>query len=397
MSLALIISALGGGTSTGGGETPFTTGIVNDDGYYNAFLMMSDVVSGTAYGVYKKAASHPAGGPLTMVKTTDYGASYSSNTITVDGSSITTSTNHSFVRLSSGRMLISYRISGVMYFAYCDSNNHVFTSTGTPISPGTNYAIAQSPIKMVETSYGTVIFAYYQVGSSGNPNSAILMESSDNGLTWATKATVYTSNNVYPAGAPLWRGNEIAICETHPTGNETTSKWIAIVRVELADDGGTYYMKFNSADGANTWTQDLTGDAGSFVNDNGTTISSDAFSRGVVYSYLDGPSPVDIRLHNGTVYVVCGERSITYGYALKYTTATPDGAFRNKFDDWTRPVFIEFYNGGGGINDCGYPVFFVDDANRLLAGQYQVSLQTLNPALTTRRCQVETVLINAGT
>lgn len=394
MSLIAILTALNSGNDTTTAQS-FQIGTVKDDGYYNGFLFMSDVINGACYGIYKKSANHAACGPLTFVKTTDYGATWTENTVTVNGSTVS-STNHSFLRLSSGRILISYRDSGTMYFAYCDSNNHVFTSTGSPIPSLTDLAVAQSPVKMVETSYGTILFVYYLVGTNGNSAKGIIMESSDNGLTWTQKSTIFDHNTQCPASPYTdWRANETAICETHPTGNETTSKWIAVSRVELPDDGGTYYMKFNSSDGGNTWAQDTTSDSGSFVNDNGTTVASDTFSRGLVYAFLESNSPVDIRLHNGLVYLVNGERSITYGYALKYTTATPDGAFRNKFDDWARPTFVKFYNAetNGSFLDCGYPLFFKDDVGSLFVSDYDTSLLAIDTSKATRRCLVETVQI----
>lgn len=377
--------------TTDGAAVAYTASTINDDGYYNGFLMHSDVISNRGFGIYKKSSSHAAGGALVLVKTTNAGASYTENNITSNGVEIV-SQNHSILWTSTRRLLVAWTDSdGVTRIIKSDTQNHVFSSAVYTISPSPNLYPVPSPVPMIETSYGTIIFCIYVVGVSGQPSSAVLYESSDDGDTWAVKSTIYSSSTPYPGTLP-WIGNEFTIVETHPTGNETTSKWIAIVRTDIPDDGGTYAMVFKSSDGGNTWIFDTTSDAGSFVDDNGNTVPSGAFSRGLLYRFLSSNSPVHARLINGTVYVANGERNATYGYALKYTTATPDGAFRNKFDDWTAPVFIKFYDNNRSI-DCGYPIIFIDDFDNGFVSEYDHSTLTVDSGKSLTRELVETVQI----
>lgn len=398
MILKRLISGLGGTIIPGGpGPTPsaYQPSIISNIGYYDGFLMHSRIFNGAGYGVFKRSPSHAAGGPLPLVKTTDHGLSYSINNITVDGTEIF-STNHSFIRLPSGRMIIAYKSDASIRFAYCDSDNHAFTSISTIVSPAVNFGISPSPIMMKVTSYGTIIFAYYAVGTSGNPAKGILMESTDNGLSFTQKCEMYSHNTV-ALDMPVtdWRGNEIAILETHPTGVQATSKWIAVVRTEQANDGGTYPMVFKSSDGANTWTMDTTADSGSFTDDLGNEVVSPNFLRCLLYSFLATNSPVDLILHQGTVYLVCGERNTTYGYAIKVITATPDGAFENKFSNWTRPTLVRMQfdtpTAGASI-DNGYNLFFYDDLLNLFVTNYKYSTVAMQAGVT-RAAMIETVQI----
>jgi hypothetical protein len=372
-----------------------TQGTIADDGFYNGFPMIADAEDRTTYGVYKKSTSHASGGALMLIKTTDGGHTWTEDTIYVDGSLIT-STNHSFQRLSSGRMLISYRVGGVMYFAYNDNNDRNFTASATTVSPATDYIVVQSPIKMLEMPSGNVLFAYYAVGSNGNPASQELMRSTDNGQTFTAYSQIHEGDSTVAQGGTLgnWRGNEVAIAITHNTGIDSTCKMIAIVRTEVSDDGGTYGMVFMSNDGGNTWTKDLTTDPGSFINDNGQTVTnlSPGLSRHLLYSFLASNSPVDIRLFKDSVYVVMGERNVTYGHALKVIAATPDGAFQNKWDNWTRPRLIKMYTAGGSTYDHGYPVLFTAN-NKLYAAEYDMSAEATVPELSSKRVLSEIIKI----
>lgn len=363
-----------------------TEATIIDDGYYNGFPMVADAEGRTTYGVYKKSTTHGNAGPLMLVKTTDGGETWTEDSIKVDGSVITSS-NHSFQRLSTGRMLISYRVSGVMYFAYNDDNDRNFTSSVTTVSPATDYILAQSPVKMLEMPSGNILFAYYLVGSNGNPASQELMRSVDSGLTWSAYSQIHTGDSTLAEGAVLgnWRGNEVAIYVTHNTGVDSTCKMIAIIRTEVANDGGTYPMFCYSDNGGLTWTKDLVNtDAGSFVNDLGATISSGAFSRHILYSFLNTNAPVDIRLHGDSVYVVTGERSVTYGPALKVVSAIPDSAYQNKFSNWTRPRLVKMFTVGGSTLDHGYPVFFKANGN-LYAAFYDMSTEATIPERSSKR------------
>lgn len=365
--------------------------IIDDDGYYNGFPMIANAIGFSTVGIFKKSGSHAAAGPLPLIKTINGGRTWTQKNIAVDGTQITSS-NHSFIRHSSGRLVISYRVSGVIYFAYNDNNDTAFTSSATTISPGANNVVAQSPVKMVEMPSGNILFIYYQVGSAGNPAIGSIMESTNNGLTFSFKSNIFSHNSAI-SNATLgdWRGNEVAIAVTHNTGIDSTCKMIALARTEVANDGGTYPMFFYSANGGTTWTKDLTGDPGSFVDDNGTTITNNnpGLSRHLLYSFIGTNSPFDIINHNGTIYVVNGERNTIGGnkYALKYITATPDSAYQNKWDNWARPVQIsDYYNAAtlGATTDCGYPVIFIANGH-LYVGQYDVSTQAAIPAQSARR------------
>lgn len=370
-----------------------TQGTIIDDGYYNGFPMVADAEGLTAYGVYKKSTTHASGGPLMLVKTIDGGNTWTEDSIYVDGVVIN-STNHSFQRLSTGRMLISYRVSGVMYGAYNDNNDRNFTGIGITVSPGTDYIVAQSPTKMPVTPEGNVLFLYYTVGSNGLPATQELMISRDQGLTFTHYSQIHSADSSLTQGAILgrWRGNEVAIAITHNTGIDSTCKMIAIVRVQMSNDSGPYPMFFRSSDGGATWTKDMTGDAGSFVNDNGQTVPSSGFSRHLLYSFLDSNSPVDIRLYGDSVYVIMGERNTIYGPALKVISATPDGAFQNKFDNWTRPRLIRMFTVGGSTYDHGYHVLFTANGS-LYASGYDFSSQPTIPERSAKRVLSEIIKV----
>lgn len=372
----------------------FRENVVMDNGYYDGFPMLSDVVNKSAWGIYKFSSSHAGGGSLMLIHTSNWGQTWAEDSITVD-EAVIKSTNHSFIRLASGRMLIAYKPVGdsIIRFAYNDNNDSVFTSIATVINPSPNVALYPCPNKMIETSYGSVLFVYYAYGTSGQPTSAVIMESTDSGLSFTTKSTIFNHATQSPA-LPItdWRAHETAICETHPTGNESTSKFIAIARVDLPSDGGTYYLFFKSSDGGNTWAMDGTTDSGSFTDDNGQVITSSTFSRGLLYPFLASNSPVSARLIGDSVYIVNGERNATYGYALKYITASPDAAFENKFSNWTRhPPVMYYYDGSnpGSSTDFGYPVLF-KSGNDGFVIHYKVSSSLPLPGVI-RRCLIETV------
>ncbi len=363
-----------------------TEATIIDDGYYNGFPMVADAEGRTTYGVYKKSTTHANAGALMLIKTTDGGETWTEDSIKVDGSVITSS-NHSFQRLSTGRMLISYRVSPTMYFAYNDDNDRNFTSSVTTVSPATDYGLAQSPVKMLEMPSGNILFAYYLVGSNGNPASQELMRSVDSGLTWSAYSQIHTGDSLSTTGSGTlgnWRGNEVAIAITHNTGVDSTSKMLAIVRVQVANDGGTYPMVFMSENGGAIWTKDSTTDAGYIILESGDTLTSPAFSRQLLYSFASSPSPVDIIEHNDSIYVVNGERNIAAGMGIKITSATPDSAFENKAMNWTRTRKIKAFTVGGATTDHGYPVFFKANGD-LYAAYYDMSTEATIPERSSKR------------
>jgi L-rhamnose isomerase len=88
--------------------------------------------------------------------------------------------------------------------------------------------------------------------------------------------------------------------------------------------------------------------------------------------------------------VINGERNATNGYKIKYTRATPVGAFRNKWDDWDRPNTLITMNAStmGSSIDGGYPVLFRAPDGELAYHYYDVSTEAADPGITTDRCWI---------
>lgn len=371
-----------------------TSSVIDDDGYYNGFMMCANATDHNGVCIYKKSSSHAAAGPFMLSITNNRATTWVNKPIRVDGTEIVSS-NHSFIKHSSGRLIISYRVSGIIYFAYNDNIDTIFTSSATTVTAGANNSIYQSPIKMLEMPSGNILFFYYQYGTGGNPTIGSIMESSDIGQTFSFKSNIFSHNSV--VSTPTlgdWRGHEIGVAITHNTGTDATCKMIALVRTDIPNEGGTYAMFFYSSDGGTTWTKNtVNSDPGSFVNDLGATISnfSPGISRQLFYPFLGSNSPVDIVPYKDSIYVVNGERNYAYGYSLKWTTSIPDSAYVNRFSVWHRPVYFKkFYNAYtlGSSTDCGYPVFF-NAEGKLYVAQYDVSRMAADPLKSTRRCFVE--------
>jgi hypothetical protein len=169
----------------------------------------------------------------------------------------------------------------------------------------------------------------------------------------------------------------------------------------VADIGGTYAMHFFSENGATTWGTSLTGDAGSFVDDNGVTITNNdpGLSRHLLYSFIGTNAPQDVlnNNHKGKVYVIDGERNRVGSnkYALKYITATPDGAYQNKWDNWIRPIQIGPIRNAatlGATVDCGYDNGW-RAAGHIFSAYYDVSTLAADPLKAATRCYVAIKLI----
>lgn len=275
----------------------------------------------------------------------------------VDGTLIESYAN-SYGLTVTGREILFYQDDdtfATIKWATRDGGTGNFTYRGT-ISAGVGYDwIAPAPIKNKRLPDGKQRFGFYKGDNAGTTAFGGFYDSDDNGISFDFTSTLYDRSTQAPT-APYtdWMLNEFDWECVNNTGVNSTSEYIAIGRVALPTEGGTYYAYFTSTDAIN-WTQSTTEDAGIFVDDNGNTVGG-PFSRGILFRFLASNSPCNIKLFNGVVYVANGERNPTYGYARKLTTTTPTGAMRNKFDDWTAPVDLGTYQSNltGGTIDCGY-------------------------------------------
>jgi len=371
----------------------FQSGIVNDDGHYNAFPQFTDEEGNVVYGVYEKTSSHAADGNITLVKTQDKGRTWQSSFIVVAGDTAV-GANFCFIRVSS-RLIICYRKSSGIYMAWSDNGGSTWTASASHIDDSTGRPVYPCPVKMIKSPQGKILFSYYVPTDVTFPAKGILMESADTGKTWANKSTIF-SHNTFALSAPIsdWRGNEVGFNYTEEAGTDAGSKMIAIVRVALSNDGGTYPMFFKSNNGGSTWYQDtlIYNSPSGFTDDNGA-VQNGNFSECLLYNFLNGNNPFDIKRMGDSVYVVAGERNGTYGYALKVISAKYDSAFSSHFTNWTRPRFIKYYHAliAGASTDCGYPCFFQAEGH-LFVADYDVSTQTPN-SFADRRCLVEIVKI----
>jgi hypothetical protein len=382
MSLISIISSMGGSIAAPVIPddptyfTPLVASTVVDDGWYNGFPFPHQLEDGTIISIYKKSSDHASKGPMMIAKSINGGASWTESQISVGGTPIECAALSMGV-LSSGRILISYQddeIYRTIKWAYSDNGGVSFTASAS-VHTIVSGIMSHSPIKMIQMPSGKVLMGYYEYNGAGTQTTIAFLESSNNGLTWALGSTI-SVNNTQATASPFadWKMNEFGVCIVENTGVDATSKMIAWGRVAMPDDGGTYYKFYKSANGGTTWVQDSAEDAGSFVNDNGGTVAG-PFSRILNYTFLSSNSPVDIMEHNGMIYVINGERNLTNGYKLKFSTATPEEAYRNKFDDWARPTTVLTFhaNTAGATIDCGYPVLFKDYQGKLWCQYYDIS------------------------
>lgn len=370
--------------------------VISNGGYYEAFPMILDAIYNQTEGIFKQSSTHAGAGSLIFVKTTDKLKTWSKNYVTFNSIPVT-ALNHSIGRKSTTRTTIAYRATdSLIRIGYNDLQTHVFTLTQILDLDTDSFLVYPSPVRMVEMPSGNLRLILYKLNKFGGRTVGEIWESED-GETFAFFSQIYSHNSaVTTPTLGDWRGNEIAIGITHNTGIDSTCKMIALIRVQVASEGGVSPMHFFSSDGGSTWSKSLTADPGSFVDDLGATIvnNSPGLSRHLLYSFLASNSPFDIRLHNGKVYVVNGERRNSYGYSLKYITASPDGAFQNKWNNWIRPFFKKFYNAKqlGSSTDCGYPVIFIAN-NDLYVSQYDVSTLPAIPAQSAKRifCEIQKI------
>lgn len=351
----------GGGGATYFGTTTFE-GAVQNPGRYDGYSFVHQHSNGMLSDLYMSRLNHFDTGPLMLAFSFDGGNAWPTMQIRVDGV-LTVAVALWKCVTSTGRMLIAYQdTTSYQYvkFAYSDnptSRNFTYTQTW---DFGSSWVSSPATCAGVIMPEGQIRFYYYKLGGypvpvPGDPYIVGALETSDNGLTYVDNGEeIWNHTAQAPDDFGNWKCHETSVVITHPGVTNATTKMIAWSRVNFPDESSTYYMVARSADGGATWTTDFTEDTGSFVDDNGITQGG-PFSRHLNYTFLAGNNPVWLIAHQGFIYCVNGERNAAGGYKLKYSTATPDGAYRNKWDDWARPTLLRAYNAPGGHSiNCGY-------------------------------------------
>lgn len=396
----------GGGTEPGNFFTSIVNSTVSDSGYYEAFFQPKQWPLGTLYqgvidSLWKKAGAHPDKGPLMISRSTGGGISWTPAQVNVGGSLIQ-SYAHSHGISDDGTQIVVYQDDDTFQTVkWAKRTNWTanFVACGTITAP-TGYTINPTPTKLIRMPEGQLRVGVYLVKNDGTISKGLLYELSSDFSIASLVSTVYDRATQCPASPYTdWMLNEFSICCIDDTGTNSTSKFICIARTALPNEGGTAYAYLTST-GGTTWTQSTTEDAGSFLDDNGTTQNG-PFSRGLFQRFLTSNSPVSIAVYDGYVYAANGERNVANGFKLKFTRITTANAATNIFSNWEAPTTIETYHAtvAGSTVDCGYPdleVMFesdVDTLGKLVANHYDVSTLTRDPALTEDRCCGRQVII----
>ncbi len=398
MSLFVVASCVKRNVAGGGSpdyHVPTVPSTINDDGYYNGFPMGHQLGDGTIISIYKKASGHAPKGPLTLARSTNGGAAWTESQVIISGVSMETASLGLGV-LPSGRLLLANQDDELytsLKFAYSDNKGVSWTAGSTFNFPG-GFTSSASPVKMIVMPSGKIFCGYYKASNtSGGVYEIGFLQSVDNGVSFSQGPIIFQHTAEYPNNFGSWIGHEFAFVITHNSGVDATCKMIAVVRVAVEQEGGTYAMHYKSIDGGVSWTTDLTADTATYVRDGVSETNS--YSRHLVWKPNPANHPFDLLVHGGLVYLLVGERSQAGGYKLKYIAATPDGAFQNMITNWTNPVALVTFNAQtlGSSTDCGYPVMFEDYQGKLWAQYYDVSTQVQNPVITTRRCWVKQIKI----
>lgn len=361
----------------GGGSYPATyQGVIYDDGYYNGFPFTDTLSNGDIFSVHKKSDAHAPKGPLIMLKSSDGGVTNSATQVTVNGTPIEIASLSMGRIPSTGRILIAYcddETYTFIKFAYSDNEGVSFTYADS-INLGSGYSSSPSPVKMLVMPSGKIRMGYYAYGLGANPAIVGFINSTDDGESWTIGENIFSHGGT---GYGDNKGHEFAFVVTDSTGVDSTTKMIAMIRNA---DAGCCFMHYYSADGGATWNT-------SFTEDN-----PGGYSRHYFYNFGSSTTaaPMDLIVHNDSVYMVTGYRDQTTNiFSLQVIRTTKANAYTNNKFNWTTVDTLRFYNAGtlGSDIDCGYPVFF-KTRNGLFVRDYDISTETRNPAITEDRCWI---------
>lgn len=368
-----------------------SAGIVSNSGYYDAFPMYEQFSFGRESVLWKKSSGHAPKGPIMLsIKGTGVWSHAQANVggVLIEGHSI------SYGITDTDREIFFYQDDDTFHtikYATRDGGTGNFTYRGTITKSAWADWIAPAPTKVKRSPEGQYRFGFYEGDTAGTRTRGGFYDSSDNGVTFTFASELY-DGTVQANGSPIedWKLNEFDFEWIENTGVNATSTCIAIARAVMPDEGGTMYSYLTSV-GGTVWTQDMTEDAGSFVDDNGNPVAG-PFPRGLFYRFLPSNSPVCIKLFNGKVVVANGERATT-GFKRKYTTNTVAGAKTNVFSGWTAPENLGTYNAEelGSSIDCGYINLrdiktSADGEPELWGMDYDISTLPRDPLLTEDRC-----------
>lgn len=387
-------------------ETVNYEGVVVDDGRYVGYSFVDQHPDGRISDLYKATTAHVDTGPLRL----NFGGNtFDDGQVYCDGVPLVAVALGKIV-LPSGRMIIAWQDDTVyryIHFAYSDTPyTRQFTGKYSYDFGGADIS-SPSPTTMVLMPSGKIKFYYYRlIGyGTGTPGAfkvgAFVIDVVGGMVTVTDEGEVIDTNNT-PNTDPdylEWRFHETGVEIIETDGTDANTKMIAIGRVEVPDEGSTFFKFYKSSNGGTTWIQDDTLDSGSFVNSAGATVSG-PFSRALWYRFLNGNNPVWIRKFGNWVYVFAGVRNVAHQYRLTYTRATVQGAWRNRFDDWSTPVEMRIYNANtnGATRDCGYPCPFINKKSatdvdpQFIVRDYDTSMLA-NNGLADKRTQVYQMVV----
>lgn len=324
--------------------------------YYNGFGWPGVLNDGTIVGIYKRSSTHGSSGALMIARSTDGGATWYKNQISIGGA--VSCTNLS-LNVFDDRIIICYNqgsASNTYYFGYSDDGGETWLSGGSVTLSHSGYvSVVFSKPQLLPS--GKILQAYYAIpiDNTVDPSLAGFIESLDRGETWAQgnliasqmrKLPEESSNDAFAAGRG--RFTEVCVAVTHEGETDGNTKMVAYLRNE---DYGSF-THYYSANGGTTWTRSTNGLLSSF--------EPTSFRR-----------PVHMINHGGTMYIICGNRK-SGDYGIEHLTCTPDQLYANDRPNYG--TVVRDYNciadTNGSSNDCGYPEPFIDGAGQLVVWLY---------------------------